>query len=76
MWRGTEGSSTASVGSDHRINDFPGYEAEGWKAKQEIAKETRSAFKGKVIALYTSAFLELVFAYPLRTSRDRAPLVL
>ncbi|KAH9890549.1 NAD-P-binding protein [Cubamyces lactineus] len=46
-------------GSDHKINDFPGYEHPGWLEKQEIAAETRKLLSGrKVIALYPSLFLE------------------
>ncbi|EJF62713.1 NAD(P)-binding protein [Dichomitus squalens LYAD-421 SS1] len=54
----------SEFGSDHRINAFPGYESEEWLGKQEVAKETRAAFKGKVIALYTSAFIELAVKFP------------
>ena len=45
--------------SDHKINDFPGYEHPGWLGKQEAAAETRKLLSGtKVIALYPSLFLE------------------
>ncbi|KAI0333181.1 NAD-P-binding protein [Cubamyces sp. BRFM 1775] len=46
-------------GSDHKINDFPGYEHPGWLGKQKAATETRKVLSGrKVIALYPSLFLE------------------
>ena len=61
-------------GSDHRINDFPGYESPEWLAKQKLAKEARSAFKGKVIAVYTSLFFEVGFVNPIRMSPLRSSL--
>ncbi|KAI0373207.1 NAD-P-binding protein [Pilatotrama ljubarskyi] len=49
----------SEFGSDHRVNDFPGYEHPEWIRKQEIAAETRAKLQGKkVIAPYTSVFLE------------------
>ena len=56
--------------SDHRINDFPGFEAPEWLAKQKFEKEARSTFKGKVVSLYTGLFLQLCFVHPIRTSRS------
>ncbi|PIL30680.1 hypothetical protein GSI_07384 [Ganoderma sinense ZZ0214-1] len=52
-------------GSDHRINDFPGYESPEWLKKQKVEGEARNTLKGKVIALYTSLFLELGFVHPI-----------
>ncbi|KAI1791501.1 NAD(P)-binding protein [Ganoderma leucocontextum] len=52
-------------GCDHRINDFPGYESPEFLVKQKLAKEARSSFKGKVIALYTALFFEVGFAHPI-----------
>ena len=49
----------ALFASDHKINDFPGYEHPGWLGKQKAATETRKVLSGrKVIALYPSLFLE------------------
>ncbi|KAI8999109.1 hypothetical protein BD414DRAFT_477005 [Trametes punicea] len=46
-------------GTDHRINDFPGYDHPRWLNKQKIAAETRKQLKGKkVIAVYTSLLLD------------------
>ena len=67
-------TAIASGTSDHRINEFDGYESPEWLGKQKLEKEARSTFKGKVIAIYTSLFFELGFVHPIRTSRLVIPL--
>ena len=46
--------------SDHRLNDFPGYDHPDWDIKREHAKEAKEAAGEtmKVISVYTSLFLE------------------
>jgi len=47
-------------GSDHRLNDFPGWDDVLWLAKEKHVHKAREIAKGKVkiIALYTGLFLE------------------
>ncbi|OSD02068.1 NAD(P)-binding protein [Trametes coccinea BRFM310] len=60
--------STAKVyfpsewGGDRSTVDFDGYGLEVWALKEEIIRRTRNLMKAKkVIAVYTGAFLEIVF---------------
>ncbi|KZT64192.1 NAD(P)-binding protein [Daedalea quercina L-15889] len=48
-------------GTDHRINDFPGWDHAEWIFKGQHAQKYRElgAGKTKVIAVYTGAFLEI-----------------
>ncbi|KAI0831640.1 NAD-P-binding protein [Trametes gibbosa] len=51
-----------SVFGDYRFDDFPGYEHPEWLRRKNVAVEARELLKGKkVIALFSSVFLELVF---------------
>ena len=52
----------AWVRSDHPRLDFGGHKLSFWAAKQKVAAHARTLLRGKkVIGVYTSAFLELVF---------------
>ncbi|OJT02372.1 hypothetical protein TRAPUB_7096 [Trametes pubescens] len=52
----------SEFGLDHRIADFTGYEHPEWAGKKRLAAETRALAQGKtkVIAVYSSVFLEFV----------------
>ena len=45
---------------DYNKIDFSGYEHPEWVYKKDLAVLTRAAFKGKTIAVYTGAFLEIL----------------
>ncbi|TDL24323.1 hypothetical protein BD410DRAFT_786439 [Rickenella mellea] len=50
------------VSSDHRLNDFPGYEHSEWTTKRAHVERAKQlgAGKMKIISLYTGAFLEMI----------------
>ncbi|CCM05454.1 uncharacterized protein FIBRA_07674 [Fibroporia radiculosa] len=50
----------SEYGSDHRLHNFEGWDAEVWEAKHKHAVEARSLAQGKlkIIALYTGLFME------------------
>ncbi|KZT68006.1 NAD(P)-binding protein [Daedalea quercina L-15889] len=52
----------SEYGSDHRINDFPGWDDPGWLWKGQHARKYRQlgAGKTKVVALYNGLFLEIL----------------
>ncbi|KAI0696576.1 NAD-P-binding protein [Cerioporus squamosus] len=52
----------SEFGIDHRLSDFAGYENDEWVIKKKLAAETREKVKGKkVVAVYTSIFLQIAF---------------
>ena len=55
--------------SDHRINDFPGFDDADWVFKGQHARKYRQLGAGKtrVISVYTGLFLEILIS-PFRTS--------
>ncbi|PCH43147.1 hypothetical protein WOLCODRAFT_90172 [Wolfiporia cocos MD-104 SS10] len=57
----------SEFGSDHRLNDFPGWDDLGWNSKREHVRKARELAKGKVkiIALYTGLFQEGTFGVSL-----------
>ena len=56
---------------DYNVISFPGYEHPEWAGKKELASLARESFKGKTkaIAVYTGAFLDLLFT-PFGTSQS------
>ncbi|KAH9857542.1 NAD-P-binding protein [Lenzites betulinus] len=53
----------SEFGVDYRFDDFPGYEHPEWIRRKKVAVEARELLKGKkVIALFSSVFLELIFS--------------
>lgn len=57
-----------AISSDHRINDFPGFDDADWVFKGQHARKYRQLGAGKtrVVSVYTGLFLEILIS-PFRT---------